>query len=288
MRKCLALIGLVALTISGFAQERIRDVIYMKSGGAAFTFDVFKPKSPNGGALMWLVSGGWFSTHEGISPALAKTFNDEGFTVVEVVHGSQPRYHIDEIVKQIRRAVRFVHANAATYGIDPNRIAISGGSAGGHLSLMIATTGDNGDPDAKDPVDRASSKVKTVVAFFPPTDFLNWGKPDYIPLKDPAMAIFVPAFGINAMTATADRIKEVATADSPITYLTAAMPPTLLIHGDKDPLVPLQQSQEFDAKLAALGVEHKLVVIPGGVHGENTFVGGLPQVIAWLHKYLAK
>src|SRR5687767_14087869 len=132
LRRALLLIALFA-TAHCSSQERVRDVIYMKSGGAAFTMDVFKPKDANGAAVIYLVSGGWFSDHGAINPAFAKSLNDEGFTVFEVVHGSQPRYKIPEIAKQVTRAVRFVRTNAAAYGVDPARLGITGASAGGHL-----------------------------------------------------------------------------------------------------------------------------------------------------------
>ena len=76
----------------------------------------------------------------------------------------------------MNRAVRFIRYHARDYGIDPDRIGIYGASAGGHLSLMQGTAGDVGDPKAKDAVDRVSSRVQAVACFFPPTDFLNYGK----------------------------------------------------------------------------------------------------------------
>jgi len=272
---CLAL----ALNLA-CAQERISDQIYMKSGGAAFTLDVFKAAKPNAPAVIWLCSGGWFSKHEDINPALAKAFNDQGITCIEVVHGSQPRYQLKDIVPMIRRAVRYVHANAARFGIDPNRIGISGGSAGGHLSLLTAALGDSGDASAKDPVDQASSSVNFVAVFFPPTDFQNWGKANYTPIGEPGMAIFAPAFGVNA-SSPKDQVDRIAHDMSPMNFVTAKFPPTLIIHGDSDTLVPLQQSETFDAALAKLGVDHKLIVIPGGGHNNKTLEPGMPQLIAW-------
>ena len=76
----------------------------------------------------------------------------------------------------MNRSVRFIRFHAKDYSIDPDRIGITGGSAGGHLSLMQGTAGDDGDPKAQDPVDRVSSRVQCVACFFPPTDFLNWGE----------------------------------------------------------------------------------------------------------------
>lgn len=284
-RPLLALTLLAAAAL-GRAQEVVHDLIYLKGGGAAFTMDEFKPAKPNGMALIWIVSGGWFSSHEAIDPNLAKAFNGFGVTVFEVVHGSQPRYKIPEIEGQIVRAVRYVRANATTLGIDPNRIGIAGGSAGGHLALMTAGLGDDGSPSAKDPVERASSRVQAVVAFFPPTDFLNYGAPGHVPVGDPQMAIYTPAFGVDPKGPPEEietRLHDV----SPINVVNAAFPPTLLIHGDKDTLVPLQQSQIFDAALAKAGRVHRLIVVPGGVHGGGKeFEPFYADFVTWFLQHL--
>src|ERR1700733_13910568 len=186
MSRRLPLILLSFLATLASAQTRIQDVIYMKAGGAAFTMDVVKPAKPNKAAVVFMVSGGWISDHSMIKsfmPDIEKAFVGEGFTVFEVVHGAQPRFKVAEIVEQVRTAVRFVHAHAADYGIDTNRVGVSGVSSGGHLSLMIA-----GSPD---------SPVNAVAAIAPPTDLANWGKPGFVLTDDPQMAIFVPALGID-------------------------------------------------------------------------------------------
>src|SRR5208337_118017 len=130
---------------------------------------VFTPKvNANGAAVVWVISGGWFSAHEAINPAPVEELLKRGYTVFAVVHGSQPRYTLPEIVADMNRAVRFIRYHAADYSIDPDRIGITGGSAGGHLSLMQGTAGDKGKPDASDPIDRTSSRVQAVACFFPP------------------------------------------------------------------------------------------------------------------------
>jgi acetyl esterase/lipase len=288
MLRPFAFIVLFALAASSLAQERIRDVIYAKSGGAAFTMDVFKPKTPNGAAVIFLVSGGWFSVHENINPAFAEALNNVGFTVFEVVHGSQPKYTIPEIEKQITRAVRFVRTNATTYGIDEKRIGITGASAGGHLSLMTAGKADEGNANSKDQVERAASTVAAVGVFFPPTDFLNYGGAgSQAVITNPAFAIFKPAFGISA-NATPEDITRIASAVSPILTVSSKFPPTLLIHGDADPLVPLQQSQTFRDALTKAGGVVELMVVPGGKHDGSTLMPGMPRLIAWFTEKLKK
>src|SRR5579863_8852596 len=235
--------SLLAATSS--AQARIEDVIYMKAGGAAFTMDVVKPAKPNKASVVFIVSGGWISDHEmlkSFGPDIEKVFLAGGFTVFEVVHGAQPRFKVAEIVEQVRTAVRFVHAHAVDYGIDTNRVGVSGISSGGHLALMIA-----GSPD---------SPVNAVAAIAPPTDLANWGKPGFILTEDPQLAIFVPALGFDPK-GPRNAVEGVLKQLSPITYVSSKYPPTLIVHGDSDKLVPLQQAQAMDQALAKAGVEHK-------------------------------
>src|SRR5262249_3230117 len=155
--------------------NRKEDVIYGRKFGTALTMDVFSPrKNANGAAVIWVISGGWFSDHRIIRPDFAyapvKTLIDRGYTVFAVVHAIQPKFTIPEILQDMHRAVRFIRAHAKDYHIDPERIGITGGSAGGHLSLMQGTAGDKGNSKAPDPVDRVSSRVQAVACFFPPTD----------------------------------------------------------------------------------------------------------------------
>ncbi len=287
MKRSLFLVAFAIASALTQAQERLSDQIYMKNGGAAFTLDVFKVAAPNAPCVMWLCSGGWHSDHNDINPGIAKMLNDQGISVVEVVHGSQPRYTLNEIVPQIRRAVRYVRANASRFGIDPNRIGISGGSAGGHLSLMMGGTGDDGARNSTDPVERTSSVVNAVGVFMPPTDFLNWGKDGFMPLDSDQMAPYMPAFGVTK-DSSKEKIIAIGKAMSPIGYVSNKFPPTLIIHGDKDALVPIQQATIMDEALAKLGIDHTLVVIQGGGHDAKTFLEGFPKLVEWFKAHLAK
>src|SRR5665213_3102300 len=140
----LALASLVAAPCLVRADDveytRTRDVIYGWKFGTALTMDVFTPKqNANGLGLIAVVSGGWFSNTDSIAPPFYQPFLNRGYTVFAVVHGSQPKYTLPEIIQDINRSVRFVRYHAKDYHIDPDRIGIFGGSAGGHLSLMQGT-----------------------------------------------------------------------------------------------------------------------------------------------------
>ncbi len=274
MSRRLLTVLLSCLTTLVSAQTRIQDVIYMKAGGTAFTMDVFKPAKPNKAAVVFMVSGGWTSDHsrlESLAPAMKQVFGDAGFTVFAVVHGAQPRYKVAEIVEQVRSAVRFIHAHAADYGVDSNRVGVTGISSGAHLSLMIA-----GSPD---------SGVNAVAAIAPGTDLANWGKPGVLFTDDPAIVPFTPALGFDPK-ATKDDIKAMLMKLSPITLVNPKYPPTLIVHGDADKLVPLQQSEAMDRALAKAGIEHKLEVIPGGGHDDKTFGPGLIKALQWFKEKL--
>lgn len=276
MTKYLSLITLTFISALATAQSRVQDVIYMKSGGAAFTMDVVKPAKANKAAVIFMVSGGWFSDHtmlKSFMPDIEKAFIEGGFTVFEVVHGAQPRFKVSEIVDQVRTATRFVHEHAAEYGVEPNRLGVSGISSGGHLSLMIA-----GSPDCH---------VAAVAAIAPPTDLANWGKTGFVLTDDPVMAMFAPPLGIDVKAARTE-IESVARNISPITLVSPKFPPTLIVHGDSDNLVPLQQSQSMDQTLGKAGVQHKLDIVAGGGHDEKTFGPGVMKALQWFREKLLR
>lgn len=279
------------------AFDRKEDVIYGRKYGTALTMDVFTPKSDAQGiGVICVVSGGFCSSHEAINPVFVKPLTDRGFTVFAVVHGSQPRFTVPEIVQDMNRAVRFIRHYARVYGIDPDRLGVYGGSAGGHLSLMLGTAGGKGDPNAKDPVDRESSRVQAVACFSPPTDVLNFGKPakELIHATDHRLP-FRAAFDYRELNRQSmlwvsitddQRLREIARQISPITFVTPDDPPTFIIHGDRDTLVPFQQSEVMVEKLKKVGVEAKLVIKKGAGHGWARLEKDLPQFAEWFNHHL--
>jgi acetyl esterase/lipase len=267
------------------AFTRTEDVIYGRKFGVALTLDVIQPvQKKNGYGIVFMVSGGWHSAHEAINPSYFTPFLAHGYTVFAVVHGSQPKFNVTEIVPDIHRAVRFVRANAGKWGVDPARLGISGASAGGHLSLMMATQGGPGKADAKDPIDRESSAVQAVACFFPPTDFLNYGKPGEDAVGVGILKDFKVAFGPRCETAEGRQAlgKEI----SSIYFITPKLPPTLIIHGDADKLVPIQQAESFVERAAAAGATAKLIVKPGAAHGWGGMEKDVEVLAQWFDEHL--
>ena len=214
------------------------DVVYGHKDGMALTMDVLKPKAgANGAAVIFMVSAGYVSAYtppqQLADRSPFKDLLDNGFAVIALRHGGSPKYLIPDIVADVRRGVRFIRFNAKQWGIDANRLGVLGGSAGGHLSLMIGTASDNGDPKAAEEFMRESDRVAAVVAWFPPVDMRPLARGLGAPNDGSILSKF-PALNFE---------KEKAADYSPIVFVTPDDPPTLLIHGDKDTLVPISNSQ---------------------------------------------
>jgi len=233
----------------------IPDVVYGHKFGMALTFDVYQPQErPNGAGVLFMVSGGWHSRWSDPKNMLSwfKPLLDEGFTVFSVRHGSSPKFVIPEVVSDVRRSVRYIRLHAKDYGVNPNQLGVWGGSAGGHLSLVLGTTSDKGNPNAKDTVLQNSDRVAAVVAYYPPTDlreFVNEKSPYYH--RFPALQFDV----------------DLADDFSPVLHVTQDDPPTLLIHGDKDKLVPISHSKKIMTQFEEQKVQAELLIIKNAAHG---------------------
>jgi acetyl esterase/lipase len=276
---------------------RKEDVIYGRKFGTALTMDVLTPKNANGTGIVLAVSGGWFSSHEAVGAGISlyKELLRRGYTVFAVVHGSQPKFTIPEVLDDMHRAVRYIRAHAKDYPIDPDRIGITGGSAGGHLSLMQGTAGKEGNPKANDPVERMSSRVQAVACFFPPTDFLNYGETGKDALGRGTLQNFKAPFDFQVLDPKTrsfvlitdeEKRREIGRKISPINHVTKDSAPTLIIHGDADKLVPIQQAEILIAKLKEAGVPAELVTKRGAVHGWPGMDKDVATMADWFDKHL--
>jgi len=257
------------------------DVVYGHKDGLAMTFDVFTPREgANGAAVLFMVSGGWYSQWsppEQMKPFTAPLTN-RGFTVFTVRHGSSPKYSIPEVVADVRRSVRYIRASADRFKIDANRIGVYGVSAGGHLSLMLGTTADEGKSDDKDLVLRTSDRVQAVVAFVAPTDLtvMVKGSPNRLPAYDRFPAL--------------DLAMAEAQAISPLLHVSPDDAPTLLLAGAKDELVPIDQSQRMQKAFDEQKVANKYVEYPDAGHGFGPKVleQAVGEMVGWFEQHLKK
>ncbi len=265
--------------------QRTNAIAYGKRGDQTLALDVLRPAKPNGIGVLLLVSGGWKSGKPGsFSEWMAAPLIRRGYTVFPVYHVSQPKATIMDITEDMHRAVRFVRHHAKEYGVNPNRLGVTGGSAGGHLSLMLATRGGPGRPEATDPVDRESSAVQAAAIFYPVTDLLNLGKSRENPGDGGPPKSYVKGFGAAATNMALWKV--VGRETSPLYYVTSNLPPVLIYHGDADTLTPLEQTEWFQAAAQKVGREVQVKVHPGGGHGWLTMPLDIRQFGLWFDQKL--
>lgn len=285
---------------NGTSFTRQQDVIYKRTYGTVLTMDIFEPANNSHGAtVIWVVSGGWYSSHAGIDPDVPLSpitrLTERGYRVCAVVHGSNPLFTIEDAISDIERAVRFARYTAMQNGATNVPIGIMGGSAGGHLSLMAATTGDDGNPEAEDPVERISSRIQAVACFYPPTDFLNYGKPGQNGAETILKKDYSAPFQFRRYqedTKTLERVsdpqmkREILRQVSPITHVSEQTPPILIIHGDADELVPFQQAELFADKMKQHGAVIEVVRKAGEAHGWEGMEKEYELLYDWIDKHV--
>jgi acetyl esterase/lipase len=280
----------VALTLlvtsAALAQPRVeKNVVFGMYSGAALLMDVYRPIQANGLGLIILHGSGWYMPQRYDAPALkddsfvgtyGRRFAEAGYTAFVINHRASPRFRYPAAIEDAQRAVRFIRHNARSYGIDSGRLGAWGASSGGHLAALLGTLDGVGDPHDSDPVNRESAKVQAVVALFPPTDLPSFPQAAGTPYVGMFMGFFFPdpRLGPPGFTRQ-DELETKAYRDaSPTTHVTRDDAPFLLIHGDADPVVPLQQSEIMEQKLTSAGVAVRLIRVLGGQHGPDfLFIG---------------
>lgn len=305
MTRFLLLLLVSFYSFTGTAQDSLKytktELIYGRKDGMALTMLMHAPKQQaNGKAIIYVLSGNWVSSERMLDafPKASALYIDAGYTVFGVMVGCQPRYAIPDEIIDLKRAVRFVRYNAKQYGIDPDHIGITGSSSGGHLSLMIATADDVADARSFDPVDKVSARVQAAAVFYPPTDFLNYGKPNsFSQVSQAGLALMgvAGAFDFKVWNDTSrtyvsvtsmEKKAQIAKEISPINFVTPDDPPVFIIYGNKDIVVPTQQSESIIAKFKEAKVPCEFMIKDGGGHGWRNREVEEKNFVSWFDKYL--
>jgi len=266
--------------------QQHENVVYGDVHGIGLLMDIFVPTGEgNGLGIVDVASGGWHSDRGKIRDhKLARVYDimcAKGYTVFAVRPGSITRFSGSDMLDNLKRGIRWVKDHAADYDIDPTRLGLMGGSAGGHLACLASVSPDNGDTD---------TTVCATAVFFPPTDFFDWDgvsvKPGSEGRLGELMTRMVSASGVDGLTD--EQIEERLHNISPARLVTADAPPFLLIHGDADPVVPLQQSETMLSALKKAGVSAELIVKPGGQHPWPTIYEEVKVIGDWFDRQLPK
>ncbi len=266
-RLCLFAFLFSSATLSIAAPTVIKDINYLEAGRTE-KLDVFLPAPPAAGklspAVVWIHGGGWTGGTKGEARAqeICTTLANAGYVALNIDYklgaGSWPTNLLD-----CKNAIRFLRAHAAEYHVDPARIAVAGGSAGGHLALMVGfTAGEkNLEPDA--PYPGVSSAVRCVIDMYGITDLLTRGQTDTSGQPTATRKLMDNSRGaFSAASEDADVLR----VASPVNHVTKDSPPVLILHGHADTTVDYPQSEELVRVLKAAGVEHEAIFIDGIGH----------------------
>lgn len=274
-----------------------RDVIYGYKFGMALTMDVLTPRSPNGKGVIWIISGSGRSSRKEIRDRDFTAFLSQGYCVFAVLHSSEPRFNLQDMVSDVHRAVRYIRFHAKDYHVDGERLGIAGSSSGGALALMVGLKGDAGYQESDDPVERTPNQVKAVACFFSPTDWCNFGEKGVNAIDfqverygriSPAFSFYEHQEDVDMYQPVHDRERTLALLKeySPITHASKDDPPTLIIHGDSDTIIPFQQGESLHEKLKETGVVTQLIRRKGKGHGWNGWRADISLVTGWFDEHL--
>lgn len=240
------------------------NIVYGRAGDEELQLDVYgadaTQKHP---ALLFLHGGGWVGGSRTEMTTAATFFSQQGYVCFAVsyrlVKGDKNRYPAQ--VDDVQRAVRWIRAHAADYGVEPDKIGAFGASAGGHLAALLGTMDTRDNSDAG--LTKYSSRVQCVVDLYGPSDFSSLPAVKIIDEDQRKVANRLLEGFLGPLPENADNY----VAASPVTHIDSKTAPFLIFHGSKDTLVPVEQSEEMDVALRKAGIESKLVVFPGLGHG---------------------
>jgi len=262
--------------------KQTKNVVYAETDGVGLVMDIFEPTgTPNGLAIVDVVSGAWDSDRSKIEQhRMAKMYDifcGKGYTVFGVRPGSKSKFTLAEMAKHVKQGIAWVKEHADEYKVDPNKLGLAGASAGGHLASLVAVTADD------------KTRVQAVGIFFPPTNFLNFRGVEIDENSPPERFTMVKALLYPNGNAPKDTAKliEGLKAISPALLATKEAPPFLIIHGDADPLVPLDQSEMLKKALDECGAQCQLIVKAGGGHPWPTIHEEVGVIAEWFDKQLA-
>ena len=227
--------------------------------------DLYVPKSDAPLPLIvWVHGGGWEGGSKyGGGPSLDML--GKGYAVASINYRLSWQAIFPAQIEDCQAGVRWLRAHAKEYNLDPDHFGAWGMSAGGHLVALLGTTNDATFP-TKEGGKHVSCAVQAVCDWFGPADFLHWGN---LTLENPGTPAANPVTRLLGGGVVEKQV--LARKASPITYVSKSSAPFLILHGDKDPLVPLQQSEELNEALKKAGVDSSLHVIKGNGHGGPGF-----------------
>ena len=263
-------IGLLGTFANVSAEEaasvrRLVDIQYAQAGDHRLLLDLYLPSQARAPLVIWVHGGAWRSGSKKAMPL--KNLVDRGFAVASVDYRLSPVAKFPAQIHDCKAAIRFLRANANKYGYASERVGIAGSSAGGHLVALLGVT--NGHKRLEGTIGEhleQSSDVHAIVDYYGPTNFMT-----ILPQSTPhGLSVRVPALQL-LLGSRPEENASLARLASPVEHVDDQDPPLLLIHGDQDPQVPINQSHELHGKYKAHQLTVQFEVVHGGAHGGKSF-----------------
>jgi len=235
-----------------------KDIVYGDAGDRPLLLDLYSPQNVDGPVpgLIFIHGGGWKHGSKDDYRVYGLTFAQKGYVVASVQYRLSGEAQYPAAIHDVKAAVRWMRANADSIGVDPQRIGVAGGSAGGHLAMMIGFTSDVPRFDGQSGNEGVSSRVQAVVNIYGPTDLTT----EFARQRSTG-SLLSGFFG-----GTYDQRRALYEEASPIRYVTLDDPPTLILHGTIDDVVPINQADLLAAKLNETGVPYIYDRLPGWPH----------------------
>jgi acetyl esterase/lipase len=242
-----------------------RDLAYVENGHERHKLDLFIPEGTKEPLplIIWIHGGGWQNGSKDGCPPLRNGYTERGYAVASINYRLSGHAIFPAQIEDCKAAIRWLRAHAAKYNLDSQRFGVWGSSAGGHLVALVGTSGNVKALDVGANLDQ-SSRVQAVCDYYGPTDFTVFvttpGYASHATANSPEAKLIGGAVMEN---------KDKASSANPITYMSQDDPPFLIVHGDKDPTVPINQSQLLYDALKQAGVNVHFHTIKGASHGQG-------------------
>ena len=242
------------------------DVPYATSGaGEPLRLDLYLPEKTGAPLIVWLHGGAWENGNKSAMPL--EPIIERGFAVASIDFSPASKARFPGQIHEIKAAIRFLRGEAKRYGYDASRIAIAGASSGAHLAAVVGTS--NGMPELEGSLGdhrTTSSEVHAIVSYFAATNLttiLAQSTPFGLNIREPALTRL-----LGAPPKEAEALAKLA---SPVFQVDRNDPPLLLLHGDQDPQMPINQSHELEGAYERAGLEADFIVVHGAAHGGDAF-----------------
>lgn len=280
---CLLLFGFNQVSAQTIAPNHA-DVVYAKVGDTTLSLDIYLPAGvKNPPLLVWVHGGAWML---GSKEWVRTAFVENGIATASVGYRLSKEARFPAQVHDIKAAIRFLRANSDKYGFNAGRIAIAGESAGAHLAALVGVT--NGHEVLEGKVGdytNSSSNVDAILSFFGAsnlTSILSQSTPHGLKVREPALNLLLGALPKDT--------PELAKLASPVFHVDANDPPLLLLHGDLDPQMPINQSHELEGAYKKYRLDAFFDVVHGGGHGTGGFYEGqhLKRVMNFIQRTIVR